>query len=394
MNRTVRIVAGREIRERIRARAFLISTGLTLVAMVAVVAVTSILSTQTKHFSVTTTGGASQLDESLRATAGILDVGLDFQPSRGGAADTAAVRSGDLDAVISGDAADPVITVNAQADPELTQIVTAAATATTLHQRFVDAGMTPQAADAAVAILPPTVISLQPTDRDAQVREGAAFIGDLLLYMSIVYAGISIAGAVVAEKSGRVVELLLAMTRPRDLLTGKLLGIGAVAVGQFVVFIVAGVVTALVLGTSRVPLGALSVAPHVVLWFVLGFGLYAVLFAAAGAAVNRFEDLQSATLPLTLLQVAGYLAGLSAISSPDSPLITAGSFFPFTAPMVMPVRVATGSAPWWQELLAAGLLLVVAWLCISVGSRVYRAGLLQASSSGWRQRLRAAMTRG
>lgn len=114
--------------------------------------------------------------------------------------------------------------------------------------------------------------------------------------------------------------------------------------------------------------------------FVLGYAFYAALFAAVGSTVSRQEDAQSAQLPALLPLVAGYIVAISSIMSPDSLPVTIASFIPFTAPVVLPFRVALANPPLWQTVLSLVILAASVPLVINLASKIYRGTLLHVGA--------------
>ena len=122
------------------------------------------------------------------------------------------------------------------------------------------------------------------------------------------------------------------------------------------------------------------------LWFILGFALFSFLFAATAALVNKVSEVNTAIMPVTLLLLAGYLLAITVVGpDPNSPLSIAASIFPFTAPLAMPIRWASGDVPAYQLALAIVLTVATAVLLAALGSSMYRKALL---ITGRRVRLR------
>ena len=214
----------------------------------------------------------------------------------------------------------------------------------------------------------------------------------LLIFMMIILYGNWVAMSVVEEKSSRVMEVVLNAATPFQLLTGKVLGVGAVAFVQYMAILVAGIgalilqgsVASLVLGESS---GGASLpegltAPMLVafgIYGVLGFLLYAVLYAAAGSLVSRQEDVNQAVMPMTLISTAGYLvavyaaAGLLDIQSGWMKVL---SQVPFVSPFLMVSRITSGEATWPEVALSIAILIVTIAGCLWLAARIYAAGVL------------------
>ncbi len=197
---------------------------------------------------------------------------------------------------------------------------------------------------------------------------GIVFI--VLIFITVVIYGMWVAAGVVAEKSSRVMELIVSAASARQLVIGKILGIGAAGLTQFVGILVPALlalavqdrVASLVFGSSD-SLGASLVAlsPGLLLaylaFFVLGFTLYALVYAAAGSLVARPEDLQVIALPLSLVAIGGYLIAIMALSGGGGSIVRLASFVPFWSPFVMLTRLTVSRVEPWEIALAFGLLI-------------------------------------
>ena len=218
-----------------------------------------------------------------------------------------------------------------------------------------------------------------------------AFGMTLLIFMMIILYGNWVAMSVVEEKSSRVMEVILNAATPFQLLSGKVLGVGAVAFIQYLAILVAGGlalvlqdrVAAVVLGDSAgvtLPEG-LTIALLLLfgVYGVLGFLLYAVLYAAAGSLVSRQEDVNGAVMPMTLISMVGYLIGVYAATGLLD--IRAGwvvvlSQIPFISPFMMLSRIAAGEAAGWEVALSIAILLATIPAVLWIAARIYAAGVL------------------
>jgi ABC-2 type transport system permease protein len=202
----------------------------------------------------------------------------------------------------------------------------------------------------------------------------------LLLYIAILTFGYAVSSGVIEEKSSRVIELLLSTIRARELLAGKVLGIGVVGLIQLVVVAGAGLAVALASGELELPSSTLSTTLLVALYFVLGYLLYACLFAVAGAIVSRQEDAQSTTSPMLVVLIGGYLASFSVIDDPHSALATICTLLPPVAPMVVPARAAQDALPVWELALSVALTVAAIALLIRLAGRIYERAVLRVGA--------------
>jgi ABC-2 type transport system permease protein len=304
-----------------------------------------------------------------------------------GLADEAAARaslaSGDVDgALVDGLGATPRLLVERKADTSLTAAVEGAVGRVALTRQLAAAGITrldvPQVG----------VTALHAESDPTGERTGIAVVGVVILYSLLILMGQFIAQGVVEEKSTRVVELLLSTMRPWQLLAGKIIGLGLLGLAQIVAITVIGVTSALAFDVVTLPGQLVGTAVSVVAWFVLGYAFYAAVFAAAASLVSRQEDLPSVITPLTLLLVVGFVVAIQSASNPSGTLATVTSYIPGLSPMVMPIRLASGAAAWWEVLLAVAVMLVAIVAAVRLGGRIYAGALLR---TGGKTKLREAL---
>ena len=206
-----------------------------------------------------------------------------------------------------------------------------------------------------------------------------------------VYGTIVVAG-VVKEKADRVVEVLLAHVRARELLAGKVAGITAVATVQVLAVVVTAAIVLTITDALDVPVSIWAIVPLALVIFVLGFGFYATLLAVAGSLVSRMEEGQFIALPVTLPLIGIYVTGLAVVlPNPDPPVSRILSYLPVSSPLIMPIRVAAGGAAAWEVVLSVALLLAATWWTIVLAGRVYESTLLRTGArTSWRDALRLA----
>ncbi len=211
----------------------------------------------------------------------------------------------------------------------------------------------------------------------------------VLSFLTLVFYGLWVASGVVAEKSSRVMELLISAATAGQLVAGKILGIGLAGLTQVGLVLVPALLALVTSGRigdallgpdsgAGASLGALSpgLLLGFVVYFVLGFALYASLYAAAGSLLSREEDLQTVALPLSIPAVAGYFPAVLALSGSNSPVIRVASYVPLWSPFVMMSRLAVGRVEAWELALSLGLLALTVPLVALFAIRVYRAGVV------------------
>jgi len=378
----VRLVAGREVSTRIRDKGFLIGSAVLIVLILGMLVFQVVINSGGNDTKVGVVGGDAALTEALQAQGEALGTDVEVVEYDDEAAARTAVQEGDVDgALLSPAGVQPELLVESDGG-QVESLVQGAVQASSLDQQLTDAGVQLEA--------PPTVdvVALDP-DADADTEATiVAFVGVILLYSLLLLFGQFVAQGVVEEKSSRVVELLLATMRPWQLLAGKIIGLGVLALAQMLVIAVIGVVGALAFDLVDLPGGLIGTVVTVLAWFVLGYAFYASMFAAAASLVSRQEDLGSVLTPATLLPVVGIVIAIQAVQDPGSTLATVTSYIPGLSPMVMPVRQAAGEAAWWEVGLAVVLMLVAIAVIVRVGGRIYAGALLR---TGGRVKLREAL---
>jgi len=311
------------------------------------------------------------------------------------AAARAALQDDDADprlkAWITGDAVAPTVVFEQDPDPAVVALVEQAARDVATSRAVTELGGDPAVVHAAVAAV--TVSVDQVVEPEGELDGGqwavAVTIISLLLF-ALIGSGSMIAMGVVEEKTSRVVELLLSTIRPGQLLAGKILGIGAYGLFQMAVLggALVGVVSALGLFPDLdVDLGAAFVL--MIVWFLLGFGVFALLFGGFAALVSRQEDIGSVTTPLMFALFVPYYATLFLVPfQPDSTLVTVLSQIPLFSPFLMPTRAAAGVLDPWEMPLALALTAATIPLLVWVSARVYRRAVLH---TGGRMKLTEAL---
>jgi len=214
------------------------------------------------------------------------------------------------------------------------------------------------------------------------------FIVAFMLYMMIMLYGQNVMRGVLEEKMTRVAEVVMASVKPDILLAGKILGVGAVGLTQQIVwfgsaaaFITYGAVMAKAMGIPEMknftfPTVSPLLFVSLFLFFVLGYILYSSMFAAVGAMVGSQEEVQQAAQPVVLLLIASIIFIQPILLNPSSTLAVAMSVIPFTAPVIMPLRMTAIQVPPLELIGSLVGLGLTCWLAIWAAARIYRIGLL------------------
>jgi ABC-2 type transport system permease protein len=382
------LVTVRELRERARSKAFIGSTIFTLVMMVAIVVVVVVVGdTGPRSFAVGRVEEASAVDEAVEAAATATGVIVDLVPLPSAEAGRAALVDETLDAVVV-DAG--TILVGEERDAVLETVLTLALRQTRFLEGLEEIGVSPtEAVDLLGGRVEVTSIG---GDGAGEGALALAIIGVVLLFVVISMYGQWVLIGVLEEKTNRVVELVAAAVPIRTLLAGKVLGIGALALAQLLIMLAIGLGSSLGLGLIDLPEAAGPMAAWSVVWFLLGFALYAVINAAAGSLVSRQEDAQTAVLPIGIAAASAYMTTFIVIvPAPDTPLAMALSQLPPIAPIAFPARIALEAVAPWE--IALGLVVTCATIVgvIRLAARVYTGALLKTGARvSWRQAWRTA----
>jgi ABC-2 type transport system permease protein len=366
----VRLVAAREISTRIRDRTFIASSVLMIVLILGVLVFQVVVNSGDDTQRVGVVGDPGQLGTAIEAQAGALDVGVEVVRFDTDDAARAAVEAEEVDGALVGAAASPEFVVR-EAEPTLEALVSGAVGAVALSDTLAQAGVDP-------ASLPQVTVTTLDDGGDAQ-GVAVAIVGVIVLYSLLILFAQFVAQGVVEEKASRVVELLLATMKPWQLLAGKILGLGVLGLGQIAVIAAIGIGGALAFDVVDLPGELVGTVLWLLFWFVLGYALYASLFAVAASLVSRQEDLGSVLTPASLVLVAGFIVAVQAASDPDSTLAVVTSYVPGLSPMVMPVRQAAGDVALWEVGAAIALMLVAIALVVRLGGRIYSGALLRTA---------------
>ena len=370
--RVIWLVAEREVRERVRSKAFIAATIVLLLLVGGTTALQGALSkTPTYRVAVTAPVPAGLVSQLQRAAKPFDGAKVRLRVVASQAAGRQALEDKEVDALLLLPQDRLVFRENVDAKAAAIADVAVRALRNELPPR----------PELTTATLHP------PDDETTDAAIVVAYAGSLLLFMSLVFYGQWIVTGVVEEKNNRVVEMILSSIRPRHLLAGKVIGIGLLGLLQLVA--VAGLAAVLlVAGAFDAPAELGGDMALVIPWFVLGFALYAVAFAAAGALASSQQNADTAAQPVTYTLIGVYFAGYAVLSSnAEGLLATLLTMFPLSAPLVLPARSALVGVPLWEHVVAIALVLITIHLFVRFAGRVYAHGLLR---SGPRLGLRAA----
>lgn len=374
------LVMMREMRTLVRSKAFLIGNVVILLAIVVGGLVASLRGDEPFRLAATTDAATAIAERmtSIGAAALGADVEIvDDGPTTRAEAE-AAVTAGRVDGVL---VSPGELVVNESPPALVQQALNAARALQQVETALADAGLGPVERETVLQSEPLEVTSLSEAPAVPPRQMIVALAAASLLYLLLIVYGNRVAQSIVEEKASRVIEVVLAAIRPSQLLGGKVLGIGGLSLIQAVAFalLIGG---AVVLVTDVSPTGPdVTMIAWVVAWFVPGYAVYAMLFAAVGALVPREQDLQSAATPVMVPIIAGLFLVQITVFDPQSTASLVGGLVPLTAPMVQPVRLATGVSSGWEAALSAALTLATVAVLVPVAARLYAGGVLHTRAS-------------
>jgi len=373
----VGLVVQREVRERVREKSFLISTGINVVIIVVVIGLSSLFGGDEKTYTVGYVEQSEFAVVQAAASAGeATDVRIEAEQ----------VSSGEVRAKVTDETLDAAVVggeIVSKDDPpdELLSVLQAANRQVSAAQALEQAGVPERRTQEILAPEPLRVTTLERVDPDEDAKAGLTFFIVLILYGQLLTYGYWVAAGVVEEKASRVVEVVLSTIRPSHLLAGKVIGLGLLGLGNLLLIGVIGLGTAAATGALDVDGTVLSATGLALAWFVVGYAFYACAFACAGALVPRQEDLQSTMTPLTLIILVSFFLAFAVRSAPDGTLAHITAFIPMTAPMTMPPRIVSGDVAAWEVAASFLVTAVGAGLLIPLAARIYAGGILRTGSA-------------
>lgn len=237
------------------------------------------------------------------------------------------------------------------------------------------------------------------TAAEQGVNMGVIYFIIIFLFMAVMISGQMIASEVTAEKSSRVMEVLITSVSPLTSMFGKITGMFLLILSQLVIYLGVGLININLphnqemLSSFNIDLSGVdaSLLVFAVIYFLAGFFLFATLYAAVGSIVSRTEDLGQAIMPMTFVSLAGFYIAIFSISTPDSMLVKIASFIPLFSPFVMVLRIGLTDIPMWEILTSVGILLVAIYISVYISAKIYRTGVLMyGKRPGWKE-IRKAM---
>ena len=248
-----------------------------------------------------------------------------------------------------------------------------------------------------------------------------AFAAGILIYMILIIYGMMVMRGVMEEKTSRISEVIVSSVKPFQLMLGKIIGIGAVGITQFIIWIVLISVLQIIIpigqisqggpaagvppdqaanlsmlanvseGLKSIPIGLLLAC--FVFYFIGGYLTYSSMFAAIGSVSEDQQDAQQLVLPVMMPIIVGFVIMTKAVQDPNGSLALFGSMFPLTSPIVMLGRIPFG-VPYWQIIVSMAILVLFFVFCTWLAGRIYRTGILMYGKKGsWKEMMKWAFRR-
>lgn len=222
-------------------------------------------------------------------------------------------------------------------------------------------------------------------DRNNSDAQGLGYMAIIILFITIIMYGMNVLLCVSEEKTNRIKEILLTTVNPTDLLMGKVIGIGLAGLSQLIILITSAYFCYKIFNPSSLEIGGFALSinnveiKHIaflIIFFILGYFLYATLFAGFGALPSKVEDMNIISLPISFMLMISFIISIILIETPNSPIMIALSIFPYSSPIVMLLRIVTVDIPLYQIFISIAILIVTILINCFIAGKIYRVGVL------------------
>ncbi len=400
--RTILLISGREVRQRLRSKLFVATTIILSLLLTAAALIPTLVSAFASDPATVdpeaepeavVVAMVGELDETRREAVAYQLGAAEFEPVEDEARARELLEDPDSEtafAIIDGEevlvAADPGPFV-AMNESRAREIAEALALVDVLEEGEAT-GVTED-----LLTLVPLEVQVVGQDDPADAIAGmlVANIGVVFIFGLLMFYASMIVNGIIEEKGSRVVELLVEAVPVKQLMAGKVLGMGAIAVGQALVMFVPGIVVMVVTNPEIVPPGLGGMLAMASVWFLLGYAFYSLLCAGLGSLVSRPEEAQAVLTPATMLALLGYFLGFAAIQAPDATWSVIAAWLPPSAPFVMLVRQAVGDPSTLEVVGSLALLVLAIFGAAAMAARIYEGGILRVGArvkfrEAWRSR--------
>lgn len=367
------VVAQRELSVRLRDKTFIGSTLLSLAILVGVFGFQAWQASQDTTYRVAVTSESAPMGQVLERAAGDDDqVEINLVEVADAGAGRAAVADDSADVWLAPAENGWELTSKQTVDSQLADMARQAISQSVMSMNAERAGTDLD------TLRQGSTVTTEVLDGRADQQQAGEFVGFVMAFLFYVAAamfGMYLAMSVTEEKQSRIVEIIATSIPLRHLLLGKLLGSVVLAVSQMLLYAVVAII-----GVSFTPMGDLlpgftSSLAWFIAFFIAGFTMIAALYAVSGALASRQEDIQSTSMPVTILLMVMFFGAVFARGA----IVEVLAWVPPFSAVLQPMRLVTGEATWWEALISLGLLVVAAFAVIVLAERIYRRALMQTS---------------
>ena len=204
-----------------------------------------------------------------------------------------------------------------------------------------------------------------------------------VLFFAIYFCAFQVSSSITVEKTSKIIETLVTSTNPRSIILGKTIGIGLVGLGQMLLFVIVAIFSACTFLDSELLNAMLDLSnftPYLaiitIVYFILGYFVYALAYAVTGATVSKPEDIQSANTPVVILTIVGFYLAYFTLMNPTGDLNIAASLLPISSPFCMPLRVMMGVASVWEVCTSIIILIVTCIVVAQIAIKIYSTAIL------------------
>jgi len=385
--REIRLVARRELWDRLRSNTFISVTALLVVVVAGGIIVPTFLGSDgpTRHDLALVTGETDELEIALETNAAANDIDLRFHAAADRAQAIEVVEDGDADAALV--AGPELLSPNAGIAPSLKVSVDAAVAETAFREGFTEAGI--DTAEVMAILESPQPVPVSDTGGGDGLTGSDIWLAlglTALLAMAVQFNGTILLNSAVEEKGSRVVEVLLGSLRPWQLLSGKLAATAALACLQMALLVAVALAANAAVGAFEFPSATPLLVAVSLVMVVVGFLFYGAVYLVAGSMASSTEEAQTALAPLLILLMGSYFAVLFLVlPAPSGTAALVLSLLPPSAPFTIPPLLALGTLPAWQLIAGLASTGVAAVLAVGLAGRLYSAAVLAGGSLSWRE---------
>ncbi len=374
-------VMNREIGVKLRDRAFVLSTVLTVLGIIGFTAFTFFMGERTTSYTVAATDPQSVTVVEAARDSADEKTSIELRSASPEEARDL-LQNEEVDAAVSRGGDSWVLTAGNSMDNSLAGMLTDSAREVTAQANAAAAGTTTEQLEAGSEV---QTRSLSDEPDRGVAANVLGFVFAMLFYTAAIIFGMAIANSVLEEKQNRVVEILATAIPVRHILYGKVAGNCLLAYAQIILYGAVGLLGVNLLGRAESIGWILEASGWFIGFFVVGFAAQASIWAVLGSLASRTEDLQSNTGPIMSVLIAALLVGLFAKGT----WLTVASYVPLVSSVAMPVRMLTDTVAWWEPWLALGLCTVFGLIMFRVGERVYQRAVFQGGQAlTWRKALK------